>query len=61
MHDWNDRLVKGDERDAVRIFKASCNVGDYGLWQVPDKADWKSAGAAMMSCPRTWCTASRID
>lgn len=39
--DWNDRLVKGDERDAARIFKASCTVGDYGLWKVPDKADWK--------------------
>lgn len=39
--DWNDRLVKGDERSAARIFKASCAVGDYGLWQVPDKADWK--------------------
>ncbi|WP_030130818.1 morphogenetic protein [Pseudomonas sp. QTF5] len=39
--DWNDKLVKGNERDAARIFRASCTVGDYGLWQIPDKAAWK--------------------
>jgi hypothetical protein len=39
--DWNDKLIKGNERDAARIFRASCTVGDYGLWQVPDKAAWK--------------------
>lgn len=39
--DWNDRMVRGDERHAARIYKASCSVGDYGLWQIPDKADWK--------------------
>ena len=39
--DWNDRLIKGDERDAARIFRASCTIGDYGLWDIPCKADWK--------------------
>jgi hypothetical protein len=39
--DWNNQLVKGDERAAARIFRASCAVGEYGLWQVPDKAEWK--------------------
>ena len=39
--DWSDNLVKGDERAAARIYRASCTIGDYGLWQVPDKAEWK--------------------
>jgi len=39
--DWNDNLVKGDERAAARIYRASCTIGCYGLWQVPDKAEWK--------------------
>lgn len=39
--DWNDQMVKGEERGAARIYRASCTVGDYGLWQVPDKAEWK--------------------
>lgn len=39
--DWNDNLVKGDEHAAARIYRASCTVGDYGLWQIPDKAEWK--------------------
>lgn len=39
--DWHDNMVRGDERHAARIYKASCSVGDYGLWQIPDKADWK--------------------
>lgn len=39
--DWNDNMVRGDERGAARIYRASCGVGDYGLWQIPDKAFWK--------------------
>ena len=39
--DWNDRLIKGDEQEAARIYRASCERADYGLWNVPDKADWK--------------------
>lgn len=39
--DWNDQVQKGDERLAARIYRASCSVGDYGLWQIPDQADWK--------------------
>lgn len=39
--DWNDRIIKGDEREAARIYRASCGVGDYGLWHIPDTADWK--------------------
>lgn len=39
--DWNDNMVRGDERNAARIYRASCPVGDYGLRQIPDKAYWK--------------------
>lgn len=39
--DWQDNMVRGDERGAARIYRASCEVGDHGLWQIPDKADWK--------------------
>lgn len=41
--DWNDNLCKGDEKTAARIYRASCEQrhGDYGLWSIPDDADWK--------------------
>ncbi|MBY6259096.1 hypothetical protein K3G69_21605 [Phytobacter diazotrophicus] len=41
--DWNGKLCKGDEREAARIYRASCEQkpGDYGLWSIPDDADWK--------------------
>jgi len=39
--DWEDNLVKGDERGAARIYRASCPPGDYGLNQIPAKAEWK--------------------
>lgn len=41
--DWNDNLCKGDEKSAARIYRASCEQrpGDYGLWSIPDDADWK--------------------
>lgn len=41
--DWNDNLCKGDEKSAARIYRASCEQrpGDYGLWSIPDNADWK--------------------
>lgn len=41
--DWNDNLCKGDEKLAARIYRASCErlPGDYGLWSIPDDADWK--------------------
>ena len=41
--DWNDNVVKGDEADAARIYRASCEKrpGDYGLWSIPDDAFWK--------------------
>lgn len=40
--DWNDRIVH-DEKEAARIYRASCEQkdGDYGLWSIPDDADWK--------------------
>lgn len=40
--DWNDRIVY-DEKEAARIYRASCEQkdGDYGLWSIPDDADWK--------------------
>ncbi|WAH51932.1 hypothetical protein LMA04_17820 [Pseudescherichia vulneris] len=39
--DWNDNIVKDGGHDAARIYRASCTQGDYGLWQIPDDADWK--------------------
>lgn len=45
--DWNENLVKGGGPEAARIYRASCEqkVGNYGLWTIPDIADWK---------PHTW-------
>lgn len=45
--DWQDNLIKGDERGAARIYRASCPPGDYGLNQIPAKADWKPDTEAM--------------
>lgn len=45
--DWQDNLIKGDERSAARIYRASCPPGDYGLNQIPAKADWKPDTEAM--------------
>lgn len=45
--DWHDNLVKGDERGAARIYRASCPLGDYGLNQIPAKAEWKPDTEAM--------------
>lgn len=39
--DWTGKLIKGNEREAARIYRASCDIGEYGLWHIPDKADWK--------------------
>ncbi|EDT5168806.1 hypothetical protein QG942_000691 [Salmonella enterica] len=41
--DWGGKLCKGDEKSAARIYRASCEQrpGDYGLWSIPDDADWK--------------------
>ena len=39
--DWNDNLVKDAGAEAARIYRASCTIGDYGLWQIPDDAFWK--------------------
>ncbi|WP_273839364.1 hypothetical protein [Providencia rettgeri] len=40
--DWNDNIVN-DKTEAARIYRASCaqKSGDYGLWSIPDEADWK--------------------
>ncbi|HEJ7022435.1 TPA: hypothetical protein SMF52_003713 [Serratia marcescens] len=37
--DWNGNLIKGDEKQAARIYKASCwqEPGNYGLWSIPDR------------------------
>jgi hypothetical protein len=45
--DWQDNLVKGDERGAARIYRASCPPGDYGLNQIAAKAEWKPDTEAM--------------
>lgn len=41
--DWDGNLVKEGGQEAARIYRASCEqkVGDYGLWSIPDDADWK--------------------
>ncbi|MCA6998174.1 ASCH domain-containing protein [Dickeya solani] len=41
--DWFDNRVKGGGPGAARIYRASCeqNPGDYGVWSIPDDADWK--------------------
>ncbi|HGN0305338.1 TPA: hypothetical protein ACKRID_003404 [Proteus mirabilis] len=41
--DWNDNILKAGEEQAAIIYKASCEKkdGDYGLWSIPDDADWK--------------------
>ncbi|WP_174634476.1 hypothetical protein [Yersinia thracica] len=41
--DWQDNMVKGDEQEAARIYKASCEQrhGDYGLYSIPNSAYWK--------------------
>lgn len=41
--DWNDNLLKANAQQAARIYRASCEQkdGDYGLWSIPDDADWK--------------------
>lgn len=40
--DWNDDIVN-DKTEAARIYRASCEQkpGNYGLWSIPDDADWK--------------------
>nr|DAP97650.1 MAG TPA: ASCH domain protein [Caudoviricetes sp.] len=37
--DWDGNLIKGDEKQAARIYKASCwqEPGNYGLWSIPDR------------------------
>lgn len=41
--DWKEKLCKADESSAARIYRASCEQrpGNYGLWSIPDDADWK--------------------
>lgn len=41
--DWEEKICKGDERSAARIYRASCEQkpNNYGLWSIPDDADWK--------------------
>lgn len=52
--DWNDNLVKGGGAEAAHIYRASCTRGDYGLWQIPDDADWKPHTDSMQY-DGTWC------
>ncbi|VVO11842.1 morphogenetic protein [Pseudomonas fluorescens] len=52
--DWNDNLQKGDEKSAAKIYRASCNQGDYGLWEVPDAADWKPKTDGLLY-EGAWC------
>ncbi|EBW4284418.1 morphogenetic protein [Salmonella enterica subsp. enterica] len=40
--DWNDNLCRGDEKNAARIYRASCEQkpGDYGLWSIGNALFW---------------------
>ncbi|AXK23872.1 hypothetical protein [Serratia marcescens] len=58
--DWDGNLIKGDERHAARIYKASCwqEPGNYGLWSIPDRdTQYEGAWRPSIHMPR-W--ASRI-
>ncbi|MDC9621182.1 hypothetical protein PSI22_05935 [Xenorhabdus sp. XENO-7] len=35
--DWDENLIKGDEQQAARIYRASCSLDNYGLWSIPDR------------------------
>ena len=41
--DWNENLVKEGGAAGARIYRACCEQkeGDYGLWSIPDDAEWK--------------------
>ena len=41
--DWNENLVKEGGAAGARIYRASCEQKqeDYGLWSIPDDAEWK--------------------
>ncbi|KID03513.1 hypothetical protein PU00_11445 [Hafnia alvei] len=41
--DWNENLVKEGGAAGARIYRASCEQkeGDYGLWSIPNDAEWK--------------------
>ncbi|HEJ6909053.1 TPA: hypothetical protein SMF28_000427 [Serratia marcescens] len=58
--DWDGNLIKGDEKQAARIYKASCwqQPGNYGLWSIPDRdTQYEGAWRPSIHMPR-W--ASRI-
>lgn len=58
--DWDGNLIKGDEKYAARIYKASCwqEPGNYGLWSIPDRdTQYEGAWRPSIHMPR-W--ASRI-
>ncbi|WIF05656.1 hypothetical protein QEP77_17255 [Serratia sp. B1] len=58
--DWDGNLIKGDEKHAARIYKASCwqEPGNYGLWSIPDRdTQYEGAWRPSIHMPR-W--ASRI-
>lgn len=58
--DWEGNLIKGDEKHAARIYKASCwqEPGNYGLWSIPDRdTQYEGAWRPSIHMPR-W--ASRI-
>ncbi len=58
--DWDGNLIKGDEKQAARIYKASCwqEPGNYGLWSISDRdTQYEGAWRPSIHMPR-W--ASRI-
>ncbi|HCB1445088.1 hypothetical protein [Serratia marcescens] len=58
--DWDGNLIKGNEKHAARIYKASCwqEPGNYGLWSIPNRdTQYEGAWRPSIHMPR-W--ASRI-
>lgn len=68
--DWDGNLIKGDEKHAARIYKASCwqEPGNYGLWSIPDRdTQYEGTWRPSIHMPRWACritleiTAVRVE
>ncbi|BEL74396.1 ASCH domain-containing protein [Serratia marcescens] len=61
--DWDGNLIKGDEKHAARIYKASCwqEPGNYGLWSIPDRdTQYEGAWRPSIHMPR-WASRMTLE